>query len=406
MVSNSAILFLVAYWRGPEEAGVYALAVKYTTLVLGFAMLGLDSLFVRDVAQKPQQARNYAVNLSILRLALAVLAYGCLSLFVSTVPDYAPHTRRVVLLYGLSLVPESLFRLYQSALITLHGYDAVARLGVFRAALALPLGIAALWLGASLETVVLLQVAVTGLSVLATLVPLRSRLAVTRSIYGTAAIQRPSVPQIKRWLRATSSFAVIDGLYMLEWQIDVIMLSFFVDEEQVGLYGVAQAVLSILMLVLYSVDAVMFPQISRVVLRGRAAAKTAYLQLVAVISAATIPAAIALALGLSFAIPRVLGDEFRSVLAPLYWLIVAWTIHFLNAPGARLIIALGHQKYIAILVTAGVAINITVSLLLIPSLGIQGPAIARVVSAAVYGLSASGIVFWVLNRGWVEPEVS
>jgi O-antigen/teichoic acid export membrane protein len=406
MVSNSAILFLVAYWRGPEEAGVYALAVKYTTLVLGFAMLGLDSLFVRDVAQKPQQARNYTVNLSILRLALAVLAYGCLGLFVSTLPDYAPHTERVVLLYGLSLVPESLFRLYQSALITLHGYEAVARLGVFRAALALPLGVAALWLGASLETVVLLQAGVTGLSVLATLVPLRSRLAFTSSIHGTAGVQRPSIRQLKRWLRATFSFAVIDGLYTLEWQIDVILLSFFVDEEQVGLYGVAQAILSILMLGLYSVDAVMFPQISRVVLRGRAAAKTAYVQLVAVISAASIPAAIALALALTFAIPRILGDEFRPVLVPLYWLIIAWTIHFLNAPGARLIIALGRQKYVAGLVTLGVAINIATSLLLIPSLGIQGPAVARVVSAATYGISASGIVFWVLNRGWVEPRVS
>jgi len=406
MVSNSAILFLVAYWRGPEEAGVYALAVKYTTLVLGFAFLGLDSLFVRDIAQDPRQARNYAINLSILRLALAVLAYGCMGLFVSTVPNYAPHTARVVLFYGLSLVPESLFRLYQSALITLHGYEAVARLGVFRAAFALPLGVGALWLGASLETVVLLQVCVTWLTLLVTFVPLRSRLQITASIHGTAGVQRPSISQIKRWLRATFSFAVIDGLYTLEWQLDVILLSFFVDEEQVGLYGVAQAILSILMLVLYSVDAVMFPQISRVVLRGRAAATRVYLRLVSVIAAGSIPAAIALALALSFAIPRTLGDAFRPVLVPLNWLIAAWTIHFLNAPGARLIIALGRQKYVAALVATGVAVNIVISLLLIPSLGVQGPAVARTISATVYGLSCSGIVFWVLNLGWPERGVS
>ena len=406
MVSNSAILFLVAYWRGPEEAGVYALAVKYTTLVLGFAMLGLDSLFVRDVAQDPEQARNYAINLSILRLALAILAYGCLGLFVSSVPDYAPHTTRVVLFYGLSMVPESLFRLYQSALITMHGFETVARLGLFRAALALPLGIGALWLGASLETIVLLQVGIIWLALLLTFVPLRSRLQMTASIHGAADVQRLNIRRIKRWLRATFSFAVIDGLFTLEWQLDVVLLSFFVDEKQVGLYAVAQAILSILMLVLYSVDAVMFPQISRVVLRGRVAAQKAYLQLVTIIAAGSIPGAIALAIALSFAIPRVLGDEFRPVLVPLYWLITAWVIQFLNAPGARLIIALGRQKYIAGLLAVSVAVSIVISLLLIPSLGIRGPAIARAVSATVYGMSCSGVLFWAFNRGWAEQSAS
>lgn len=396
-VSNTVILLLIAHWRGAAEAGIYSLAVKYTALSLGFALLGLDSLLVRDVAQNPRQARNYVVNLSLLRLLIGLLAYGCLALFVSYLPGYAPRTARIVLLFTLSLIPESLYRLYQSTLVALDAYAPLARVGVVRAALGLPLGAGALWWGASLQVVVLLQLGINGLALLMVLVPLRTQLRRTDAACGADEVQRFSLHRMKSWLRSALSFAAIDGIVALEWQLDVVLLSFFTDERQVGLYGVAQALLSILMLLLYSVDTVVYPLVSRVAVQGLSSVVQVYRRLVTTIAVGVIPFAFLLSLSLALAVPRLLGREFVPILVPTYWLVAAWVIHFLNVPTARLIISLRRQKYVALLMTLSIVLNTSLNLLLIPSQGILAPAVARAVATTVYAVLCTAVFLRLLS---------
>lgn len=68
LASTTVILLLIAYWRGSASTGVYSLATKYTTIALGLASFGLDSLLIRDLAQNPRQAWKYVRGFSLLRL--------------------------------------------------------------------------------------------------------------------------------------------------------------------------------------------------------------------------------------------------------------------------------------------------------------------------------------------------
>jgi O-antigen/teichoic acid export membrane protein len=184
----------------------------------------------------------------------------------------------------------------------------------------------------------------------------------------------------------------------LEWQFDVVLLSFFTDERQVGLYGVAQAILSVLMLLLYSVDTVVYPLMSRSVVQTRSSVGKVHHRLVTAIAVGTIPFAFLFSLSLGLIIPRILGNEFVPALVPLYWLIATWVIHFLNVPNARLIISLGQQRYVAMFVALSVVLSTLLNVLLIPSQGIRAPAMARTVSATTYTLLCTGVVLWLLTN--------
>jgi len=383
-VNSVVTLLLIGYWRDAAAAGSYSLGVKYTSLALGLTTMGLDALLIRDIAQDARRSQNYLRHLSLLRLATGCLGYGAVALFVHFIPSYTAHTVRVVLLLALGLVPEGLYRLYQSALIALDAYAALAWVGGIRAVLGLTAGVGALWSGASLEVLVLLQVAVSAFSLLMILLPLAAQVRRVRSLHEMEGCGRLSWGRAGQWLREASSFAVIDGLFALDGQIDLLLLSFFLGETDVGYYGIAQGIVAIPMLLLYAVDTVVYPLLSRSVVRTRRTGQI-YRRLMVGILVGVVPLALLTGIGARVVVPHSFG-QFVPILPPLYWLIASWAVHFINVPSARVIIALGRQSHVAIFMTVGVATTAFLSLVTTPSLGTQGPAMARTISATVYAL--------------------
>jgi O-antigen/teichoic acid export membrane protein len=281
----------------------------------------------------------------------------------------------------------------------------LAGVGIVRAAFGLPVGIVTLCLGASLEIVVLLQVGISWLALIIGALSLQKQLQVIDLTYATGDVKWPQGRHLINWLRNAIPFAIIDGLFTLEWQLDVLLLSFFVDEQQIGLYGVAQAILSVLMVFLYAVDTVVYPLVSRMTVQEQSKIDKTYYHLIKTIAISVIPSALLLSFGLGWTIPHLLGEEFVLSLIPLYWLILTWVIHFLNVPSARLLISLGWQKVIAMFVALGVAFNTLLSLLFLPSQKIRGPAMARAFSAAAYALLCTGFAIWLLNHQKKKSKV-
>jgi O-antigen/teichoic acid export membrane protein len=274
----------------------------------------------------------------------------------------------------------------------------LAGVGIVRAAFGLPAGVVALWLGASLEIVVLLQIGISWLALIIGAWSLQKQLQVIDSTYAIEETKWPQGQHLIKWLQNAIPFAIIDGLFTLEWQLDVLLLSLFVDEHQIGLYGVAQAILSVLMVFLYAVDTVVYPLISRVTIQEQSRIGSIYCQLIKIIAISVIPSALMLSFALGWTVPHLLGEEFVPSLIPLYWLIVTWVIHFLNVPSARLLISLGWQKVIAMFVALGVASNVLLNLLFLPSQRIRGPAMARAFSAVAYALLCTVFAIWSLNH--------
>jgi O-antigen/teichoic acid export membrane protein len=393
LASNTVVLLLLARWRGPIQAGSYSLAIKYAALFLSFALQGTDSLLIRDVAQNPLEVKNYLSRLSIVRFFMSILACTSLAVFVLLVPNYDSGTTKAIILFSLTIIPEGLSRLFQSALMTLGTYSPFAISGGLSAILGLVSVVLALSFGAHIELIIFLQLAIKVLSLVPLAVPLIQKGYLSKAICSIRSVF-PSIKELLRWQQRTFPFAVIDILFTLEWQIDIILLSFYTDEKQVGIYGVAQSLLSLLMLILYSVDTDVYPRLSRAVVEADIQVKQLYTQILFFLFITVIPAAGILALFFSWIIPIIFGPEFVAAVVPAYWLIAAWAIHFLTVPSARLIVSLGYQNLLALSLAISFVIGTLLGIVLIPRMGIRAAAMARFTSALIYAtLCAAEILY-------------
>ena len=89
---------------GPENFG----KISYPEAILLFSMIasnfGLDLVGIREVARRPELANVYARSISLLRFCLSLLVLGVIAVLSYSIPA-APDARKLVLLYGLTLLP-------------------------------------------------------------------------------------------------------------------------------------------------------------------------------------------------------------------------------------------------------------------------------------------------------------
>ena len=95
---------LVAHYLGSYQLGQLALASYLHFAFHRFALLGLKTLTIRDVAKDKNLTAGYLMNASILTTISSLL--GCLGLLLFLqVVDYGPDTNYIIILLFTSLVP-------------------------------------------------------------------------------------------------------------------------------------------------------------------------------------------------------------------------------------------------------------------------------------------------------------
>jgi O-antigen/teichoic acid export membrane protein len=352
----------------------------------------LDELLIREVARDPGTARRYLANFGLARLSLGVLLYAVLAAIILGLTSYAPHTKHVILLLSISIIPEGLNRLAQAILTAQERFGDMAGISLLTSALGVCAGGAALWTGASLEIIVLTQVSVTLLGLLMYAALARFRYAVR--LRGL----RPDWRFLQRHIKPSLSFAYIELCIAVEWQIDVVLLSFFLSEEQVGFFSSAQTVVSAALFALSAYHSALYPLVARLYDTDRPRLWNLYRRLISYVGAASLIVSIAVATLSPIIIRTMYGPGFSPSAVVLQWLIWNAVINFWGEPNSRLVIVSGHQTPAAIFLFFGMAANILTNLVLIPRSGIVGAAWARVLSAAVFAVINGVFVYVRVSR--------
>lgn len=382
-LSSVLLIFLVAHWLGAAEVGVYTLAVKYTSILLGFSSLGLEGLLIRDVTKDPNKLIGYLKASTVFRFSSSLVFLLLMMLFVKYISGYESRIASLIVLYGINLIPESLYRLYQSALIVLNKYFPIALVGVLRLLVGIPVVFFLLSAGKSVTTVMLGISIVNLVSLLLLVLYLWQSIRANKQMYSVAP-DRELPLSFKKLTRETASFAAIDLLFALDWQIDIILLSFFCDKTTVGVYSIAQSILSFLMLILYAADMVIYAFITRSLVRGWQFIASAYRRLTVVILIGVLFVSIFSVYCTEIWKGRFSNREFTAAIVPLRWLVISWGVHFANVPAARLIMSTGNTRYVAFFLAMSVVMNIMFSIALVGHLGLVAPAISRFISALIY----------------------
>lgn len=361
-----AVLIVVAHRIGPAGLGVYQFATSILAYFSLVANLGLTTLAVRDVASGGRSAREVTGEVLILRLTLAVALFACLLLLA---PLIAPsHQTRIVLdIVGVKLIVDALTFSWVLQARERLGILALATLGgqVVYGALT-PLLVTSGFKG--VESYTLLNM--LGLTVTALLTAY-----VTLRLIGMPEMRRPARQVLIRFKRSVP-FAWSFVMIQIYYTSDFIILGYLRGPNSVGQYSIAyrlpQAVIAIAGLWVTA----LYPYIARrstadrAILRqeiGRAASFALVIGFPLIAGTAILAHAL---------LRSLFGGAFEPAATAFILLMANAAVIIVSVNFGNALLAIGDERRYAIGVSVGAVVNVGLNVLLIPSLGPAGAALA------------------------------
>lgn len=386
---------------GPAEAGVFNLGITYYTILMALSTWGLNELLVREVAPRRDEGGRYFVNYLAMRLTISTLLYAGLLLFLRLSLPYSEETIAVLRIMSLAIFPEAVFSLGQ-ALFTANERLAVPTLAaIVNSVIRLGLGIWLLYNGAGATTVAWVIPISTAVSLL---VFPPAILRLFRRVPQKTSSVRLDWRFSRQQLRFTKGFVLLEVFQTLNFQLDTFIISLLLSEAAVGFYGASQIILAGFLMIPVAVRLALYPLMARY--KHQDMSKLAHLyhkssQYLIVTGLPIAAGVFVLAESLIF---LVFGESFAPSIPPLRISIWALVFAMITVPNARLMLVDDKQKQASWLWGLTMIASVSLNLLLIPRLGINGAAIARLLGTVVFFISVYAYVQNRLLRDNILPQ--
>ena len=390
---------------GVAEYGIYAFAIAFAGFLTFPALLGHDSLSVKQCSklaavQAWPRLRAFlnGARRRVLFSSLIVTASGFAFLLVarsSLTPGIQDAAR-----ISLVMVPVvALLRLHEGFLrgigrvTTAQFPDKALRPGLFLAvALAANLYFEDFRLGAE---AVLLNLVATTLGFFAVL-------GLWYRYRPEQVLHAPADPEGDKGIRQALPFALLAGLSVINTQTDVLMLGFLGTPEDVGFYRIASRVSSLVAFALTAVAATLAPRVAALHATG---SRSEMQNLASKAALATTAFALPMALVLVFGGNWVLflfGEEFQRGATALAILSFGQLINATAGAAGVFLTMTGHHALVARTLTFSALLNIALNAALIPSFGASGAAIATATTYLTWNVA---LVFLVKSELRINTTV-
>jgi O-antigen/teichoic acid export membrane protein len=367
-VTSFVLYAMVARHLGAQEFGQLTLALTLFYTFQVFAVGGLKTLIVRQVAKDRSQTRLYFLNGILIVAFTSVVSFIALWSFVH-VMRYPPSTTGVILLLSFGLLPYTISAVCEGLFQAWERMPYIACVNV-------PVNIAKvvgafllLSMNRSLYPVVLVLLAsLAAIAVVEVWIILRKFSSPPASIDIRFALQT---------MRTAATFLGIDGTLAIMSSLNIILLSKLATETEVGLYSAATQLLVPLLLVYQSIAQSIFPVMCRKVAPGYQSLKQIARQAIELLLILALPAAA----GLFFLGDRVISllyknPTFSQAFPALR--IVAWVLilQVFTSVLGQVLLASHRERVTLKIVLVDVIVNLLVGWPLIRFLGLRGAAVA------------------------------
>ena len=195
------------------------------------------------------------------------------------------------------------------------------------------------------------------------------------------------------WLGAASPMLITSGIQMINFQADIIILGFFDESSQLGVYSVTKQITGLITFGLMAVEISFAPTIARLYSAGL---MSKLQEIISKGSAAMLFISIPLVVLLVFFGEDVLvifGKDFVEGKNSLLILAAGQLINVFFGPVGQIAIHTGHGKRSMYIIGLGAFLNIVLNLLLIPQWGIIGAALAATISLASWNIILAIYIF-------------
>lgn len=374
---SSAILFwIVARFRHPDAAGIFTLATSYVLLIEAGTQLGLDQLLIRDIARDPGQSPEIFQRSLSLRLFTLILMLSGFSLVFTLAHPYTEEVRQTILTMSLIAIPDVFIDMCQALFTVQNRLLWPTIIGIAAGFIRIVLGFLVIIIGGTLVHLAMVMLMVSILQMVLNLwlahhYGMQTRLSIATWHWRSTFMQ--AVP-----------FGIIQLLLAIESYLGGVILSGSSPVAVLGYYGVANTILSALILIPNAIQIAIFPHMTKLYSISQHMLSAFYIRIYRYLFILAGAFIIGLLVFSEYLIIVLFQNPFAPAAILLQILSGSLFFYFLNIPNVRVMVILEKQQLMANMLFASVGLSLIMTILLIPYFGILAVPIARVTSMACF----------------------
>tara|TARA_R110001599_G_scaffold99341_1_gene254712 strand:- start:12632 stop:13951 length:1320 start_codon:yes stop_codon:yes gene_type:complete len=397
---------------GVAGYGVYSFALSVLMILSIPIQSGIPTLAVREAAKA--MARNQFPLIGLVlwwgnRLVLSYTLILCvlLAVFILVAGEWADTQRFHVVVIGFLSIPLVALNLMKTAIIRGSGRVVMGVIpdGLFRPVINLLLILGVILFVSDLKVSVFQAMLIYMLSAAATLFISFLMLKGLAKKYSIKSIKSSSISL--EWRGSLYILTVVGGAQLLFGYLDTLILGFFREDAEVGLYRVAIQFSLIVSFGLTVLNQMLHPYFSRFTTSKDFGGlqQLAVNSSLVIFGVAAIPAIIFILFGGEI-LDAIYGEEYLAGLIALKVLVVGQLINAAFGSVGALLNMGGYEKDSMKGMLIAVGLNVLLDLILIPVFGIEGAAVASAISISTWnvilryyvkkrlGIESSGLLYY------------
>jgi O-antigen/teichoic acid export membrane protein len=369
---------LLARWMGSFEFGIYIYVWTWVLMIGALSDVGLSSAARRFIPEYIElksfdRLRGFLIGSRWLAFAIATAIGAVGALSVTLLAPWLDHFAVIPLYLACVTIP--IYGLVQVQAGIAQSYDwpnlALMPFYIWRQ-LAITVLMGAIWLvGAPTSAVTAMIVAVvTTWAVTMVQLGLLNRRLKENVPAG------PKIYETKTWLATSMPIFVVEGFYLLLTYVDIIAIEHFGSPHDVAVYYAGARLLAIVAFVYFAIAGATTHKFTEYHVAGDRQRLAAFFK--ETVRWTFWPSLLVCVAILAFGRPllALFGTGFESGYGVMFILAVGMLARAGVGPAERLLNMLGERKQCAAVYAIAFAINLTLCVILIPRIGIEGAALA------------------------------
>ena len=361
-------LFIVVYAArvlGAAGWGAFSYLTSLAAILTVFSDVGLSSVVIREVTKRPKLKDKYFSTAFLFKFILTVLSF-LIIVFLAPHITNIQVSQTLVYLVGFLFIFDSLRRFGASLFRAVERMELEAFVNIITQAVIVVAGFIALLMVTSPESLAAAYAIGAGAGLLVTMYILRQDIKNLFSSFDKKLL-KPILSAA--W---PLSLAAVFGVLIVN--IDTVIIGWFREAAEVGLYAAAQKPIAFLYLLPALVTGAFFPVLARLANKDNVRFRYVLEKGLGLVLLFAIPVTVGIFLMADEIVKLFYGSEYASSAAPLRILALTLLAVFPVGMIINAIFAYNRQNELVPLWAIGLLINIGLSLFLIPRWGIIGAA--------------------------------
>ena len=374
LASGGALIVYAARTFSVSEYGRYSVAVAMMAIFGLLSEMGISSLALRELSL-PEARRAHILGVALEAEILTSVAAAALIVPVGVVLGYSHAVLWLLALAATSLLFQGLLPPIDAAFKAQRVLVYAAAVTAVQSAVTAALGFALVAAGAGAAGLMTALVLGTVAAAPLAFALCRSKLGIVPSFDGVRKLVLP-------FLRAAAPIGFTGAITAVYERVDIVMVSKLDGAAAAAIYSIPLTIVQYTMVVPAIIGTAFFPLFANTLRADAPLARASFFLISRLFVFASAPIALVLAVGGGDIVTTLFGDSYRDsgdVLLILGWNVILGFQIFLLWYG---LLAAHRERGMAVLMAAGLGLNVALNFALIPSFGPKGAAAALIASDA------------------------